>query len=117
MLAGYRGINNKPINCCGPVLHHYCCMIIILFFCKKRLMVGNSTNEHAPKHVFNNARHLGHGVGRCMGIDVKPRALSPPFFLINCIEKDVKGTTMSLEKSSTGKVNSLIRDLFYILHV
>lgn len=21
-------------------------------------MVGNSTNEHAPKHVFNNSRHL-----------------------------------------------------------
>ena len=67
-------------------------------------MVGNNTNEHAPKHVFNNSRHLGHRVGGCMGIDVKPRALSPSFFRINCIEKDVKGTTMSLEKSSTGKV-------------
>ena len=80
-------------------------------------MVGNSTNEHAPKHVFNNSRHLGHRVGRWMGIDVKPRALSPSFLLINCIEKDVKGTTMSFEKSSTGKVDSMIRDLFYIHHV
>ena len=81
-------------------------------------MVGNSTNEHAPKHVFNNSRHLlGHRVGRCMGIDMKPRALSHSFFLINCIEKDVKGTTMSLENNSTESVNSLIRYLFCTHHV
>ena len=53
-----------------------CFIITIVFyyscsFVRKDLMVGNSTNEHAPKHVFNNSRQLGDRVGRCMSIDVK----------------------------------------------